>query len=109
MFLPPFEIYISALLMLVSTGIGGELFEHMTAFFILLYSIWIWTRWRDMIRISINTDDYKITRCTYEHNKPKVGDQAPDFELRDIQGENPIRLSDFQGQMPVVLIFGSFT
>ncbi len=40
---------------------------------------------------------------------PKIGDKAPDFELRDIQGENPIRLSDFQGQMPVVLIFGSFT
>jgi hypothetical protein len=40
---------------------------------------------------------------------PKVGDAAPDFELRDIRRENPIRLSDFQGQKPVALIFGSFT
>jgi peroxiredoxin len=40
---------------------------------------------------------------------PKVGDVAPDFELRDINGENPVRLSDFQGQKPAALIFGSFT
>ena len=40
---------------------------------------------------------------------PKVGDVAPDFELRDINGENPVRLSDFQGKRPVALIFGSFT
>jgi peroxiredoxin len=40
---------------------------------------------------------------------PKVGDVAPGFELRDINGENPVRLSDFQGQKPVALIFGSFT
>ncbi len=45
----------------------------------------------------------------YDSLAPKIGDKAPDFELRDIRGENPIRLSDFQGQMPVVLIFGSFT
>ena len=40
---------------------------------------------------------------------PKKGDIAPDFELRDVNGENPLRLSDFQGQKPVALIFGSFT
>jgi hypothetical protein len=40
---------------------------------------------------------------------PKVGDITPDFELRDVDGENPIRLSDFRGQKPVALIFGSFT
>jgi peroxiredoxin len=40
---------------------------------------------------------------------PKVGDLAPDFELRDIKGENTIRLSDFQGKKPVVLVFGSYT
>lgn len=40
---------------------------------------------------------------------PKVGDVAPDFELHDINGENPIRLSDFRDQKPVALIFGSFT
>lgn len=40
---------------------------------------------------------------------PKVGDMAPDFELRDVDGENPIRLSGFQGREPVALIFGSYT
>ena len=40
---------------------------------------------------------------------PKVGDVAPDFELRDTNGENPVRLFDFRGQKPVALIFGSFT
>ena len=40
---------------------------------------------------------------------PKVGDVAPDFELRDVSGENPLRLSDLRGKEPVALIFGSFT
>ena len=40
---------------------------------------------------------------------PKSGDVAPDFELRDTRGENPVRLSDLRGQKPVALIFGSFT
>ena len=40
---------------------------------------------------------------------PKAGDMAPDFELRDVNGENAVRLSDFRGQKPVALVFGSFT
>jgi peroxiredoxin len=40
---------------------------------------------------------------------PKVGEMAPDFELRDVNGQNPVRLSAFRGQKPVALIFGSFT
>jgi hypothetical protein len=40
---------------------------------------------------------------------PKVGDLAPDFELRDTLGENAVRLSQFRGQRPVGLVFGSFT
>jgi hypothetical protein len=34
---------------------------------------------------------------------------APDFELRDVDGENPIRLSEIIGTKPVGLIFGSFS
>ena len=45
----------------------------------------------------------------YDVSAPKYGDLAPDFELRDSHGENPVRLSDFRGQNPVALIFGSFT
>jgi len=40
---------------------------------------------------------------------PKAGDMAPDFELFNVDGENPVRLSDFRGQKPVALVFGSFT
>ncbi|HLY61834.1 MAG TPA: hypothetical protein VKV95_13895 [Terriglobia bacterium] len=39
----------------------------------------------------------------------KVGDPAPDFELKTTDHSSPVRLSSFQGQKPVVLIFGSHT
>ncbi len=45
----------------------------------------------------------------YDPLAPKVGDMAPDFELFDTIGEESVRLSDFQGKRPVVLVFGSFT
>ncbi len=32
------------------------------------------------------------------------GELAPDFELNDVNG-NPVRLSDFRGQKPIVLAF----
>ena len=40
---------------------------------------------------------------------PKAGEPAPDFELCDSNGQNPVRLSDFRGQKPVALLFGSYT
>jgi hypothetical protein len=40
---------------------------------------------------------------------PREGDPAPDFELMDVTGDHIVRLSDYQGKMPVALIFGSFT
>ena len=40
---------------------------------------------------------------------PKVGDPAPDFTLHDVSGKASFTLSDFQGEKPVALIFGSFT
>ena len=39
----------------------------------------------------------------------KVGDPAPDFKLRTVDGKREVRLSEFRGQRPVVLIFGSYT
>lgn len=39
----------------------------------------------------------------------KVGDQAPDFELKTTDRSSAVRLSTFRGQKPVVLIFGSHT
>ena len=41
--------------------------------------------------------------------KVSIGDMAPDFELRDVSGEDPVCLSAFRGQKPVALLFGSYT
>lgn len=40
---------------------------------------------------------------------PAVGATAPDFELKTQHGDQTVRLSDYRGEKPVVLIFGSFT
>lgn len=45
----------------------------------------------------------------YDQQAPKVGDLAPDFELSDSTEDNTVKLSDFRGQKPVALVFGSFT
>jgi hypothetical protein len=45
----------------------------------------------------------------YEPFAPKPGDIAPDFQLRDVSGENSARLSSFRDRKPVALVFGSFT
>ena len=46
---------------------------------------------------------------TYDVLAPKEGEFAPDFVLSDINGGNPVRLSDFRDKKPVALIFGSYT
>ncbi|MFO1001255.1 MAG: deiodinase family protein [Planctomycetaceae bacterium] len=40
---------------------------------------------------------------------PALEDVAPDFELRPLQGGEPVRLSERIGKKPVVLVFGNFT
>jgi hypothetical protein len=40
---------------------------------------------------------------------PRVGQIAPDFNLRSPDGKQSTRLSSFRGKKPVVLIFGSHT
>lgn len=40
---------------------------------------------------------------------PKVGDQAPDFELKFLDAKETFKLSDNFGKRPTVLIFHSFT
>ncbi len=37
------------------------------------------------------------------------GDLAPDFDLAEHKGEGRVRLSQFHGERPVVLVFGSYT
>ncbi len=45
----------------------------------------------------------------HDARAPRVGDMAPDFELTDVTGEHRARLSQFRGDRPVALVFGSFT
>lgn len=42
-------------------------------------------------------------------DKLKVGDAAPDFELKSLDGKLTFKLSEFRNKQPVVLIFGSYT
>ncbi len=38
-----------------------------------------------------------------------VGDMAPDFKLKTMNGKRTVKLGQFRGKRPVVLIFGSYT
>lgn len=40
---------------------------------------------------------------------PKIGDLAPDFTLKSLDGKSETQLSKFKGSKPVVLFFGSYT
>ena len=48
-------------------------------------------------------------QADHEHLAPSPGDLAPDFELNDVAGTNPVRLSSFRGARPVALVFGNFS
>ena len=41
--------------------------------------------------------------------KVQVGDMAPDFTLPTLDHKSTVRLADFRGARPVVLVFGSYT
>lgn len=51
----------------------------------------------------------RVWQKKYDAHAPKAGSLAPDFELYDVSGKYRVRLSDFRGQIPVALVFGSFT
>ena len=55
----------------------------------------------------------RITNELPPHDHPegdlRVGDEAPDFELKRLHGEGAVKLSDFKGKKPVFVIFGSYT
>ncbi len=53
--------------------------------------------------------EFQAWQKEFDALAPKVGDVAPDFELCDAGGKNPVRLSEFRDQKPVALVFGSYT
>ena len=38
-----------------------------------------------------------------------VGDAAPDFDLQTVDKQSRVKLSNYRGSRPVVLVFGSYT
>ena len=62
-----------------------------------------------MFEVYKHWKEYKAWQREHDANAPRVGDVAPDFELRDTRGDNAVRLSDFRGRRPVALAFGSYT
>ena len=50
----------------------------------------------------------RAARDAREAHAPLVGEPAPDFDLRVLDGDGRVRLADLHGK-PVGLIFGSYT
>ena len=53
--------------------------------------------------------NWEQTKALMTRVAPKVGDEAPDFSLPTLDGKQTVKLSQHQGDRPVVLVFGSFT
>ena len=53
--------------------------------------------------------NWETTKALMLREAPKVAEDAPDFTLETRDGSESIRLSKFEGDRPVVLIFGSWT
>lgn len=86
-----------------------------SAVLILAFTVW---EGRDLVRAGWDVNykaiywrNKEVSGWQKENNPnvPRPGEMAPDFELTDVHGRKTIRLSDFQGNRPVVLLFGSFT
>lgn len=44
-----------------------------------------------------------------EQDALKIGDVAPNFRLKSLDGKSETNLAEFKAKKPVVLIFGSYT
>ena len=53
--------------------------------------------------------NWEATKALMLREAPKIGELAPDFSLETRDGSESIRLSQFKGEKPVVLVFGSWT
>lgn len=47
--------------------------------------------------------------CQAREGALRVGDVAPDFTLKTLDGKQSVQLSARRGAQPVVLVFGSYT
>ena len=63
---------------------------------------------RDIMN-QVSNRQKQMRRKEQEAAGPKVYEDAPDFALRTLDGKRIVKLSDFKGREPVVLVFGSYT
>lgn len=96
---------------------GGFVQKALMASAVVIFCFTIWEG-KDLVRAGFVVTykaaywDYKEVQGWQKKNNPnvpKVGELAADFVLTDVHGKSTIRLSDFRGNKPVVLLFGSFT
>jgi len=52
---------------------------------------------------------FKRGRVPKDDDAPKVGQMAPAFKLKSLDGKSDTELASFKGKRPVVLFFGSYT
>ncbi len=53
--------------------------------------------------------DQMRERMMRDDDAPKVGDVAPVFTLKSLDGKSETDLASFKGKKPVLLFFGSYT
>jgi len=96
---------------------GSFMRKGLTLSAMLIFGFTIWEG-RDLVLAGYDVNykaiywrNQEVTIWQQENNPnvPKIGEMAPDFELSDNTGNKTVRLSDFRGKRPVVLLFGSFT
>ena len=90
------------LLMIIAAGfvIFATFFEQADA---IVLGQHLFTKGFHYQQIEASWHDY------YEVTAPNLGDVAPDFELATPDSSEMIRLSDYRGDRPVLLLFGAHT
>lgn len=51
----------------------------------------------------------RMARRMRDDGAPKVGELAPNFTLKSLDGTSEAELASFRGQQPAVVFFGSYT
>ncbi len=64
-----------------------------------------WSYYEAIKRAWIRYNEYDLR----SEGTLRVGDLAPDLEMRSVRSETPVKLSDLYRDRPLVLVFGSYT
>jgi hypothetical protein len=79
---------------------------------LLGYGLFVWLYLLTFGDLSVSTETAgglpEHPPSPFELSHPAVGEVAPEFTLRDVDGK-PFRLADEAGRVPVLIEFGSLT